>query len=47
MKWKKIFSFPSKQPDIQAEKVNEHEHALIVFGLKVAGNPIEAAQERA
>ena len=28
---------------ILSEQVKEHEHALIVFGLKIAGNPIEAA----
>ena len=28
---------------IQAEKINEHDHSLIVFGLEAAGNPIEAA----
>ena len=28
---------------MQAEKVHEHDHSLIIFGLEVAGNTIEAA----
>ena len=28
---------------IQAEKISEHDHSLIVFGLEAVGNPIEAA----
>ena len=30
---------------MQAEKVNEHEHSLVVFGYNATGNLIEAAGE--